>query len=100
MNGLSFKIDTSGKDKRIVATHIDHPGDDAVLDLKYLAEGLYAATHTGVPKAMEGKGVGSALFDEMVVLARNEDFRVRPDCPFIAAKFKRKSQTRDVLAEA
>jgi len=98
MDALTFNRTVTGADIRLTATHMDFPGLEAELDLKGAGKREYAATHTGVPSEMEGKGVGSALFDYMVDDARANGYKVLPVCPFIVAKFKRKSETQDVMA--
>lgn len=45
-------------------------------------------THTEVPRALEGQGIGSALARYVLDFARREDLRVQPLCPFIAAYIK------------
>ena len=89
---------SGGTDIRFAATHPEFPGLEAELDLKGAGPDAYAATHTGVPRAMEGKGVGSALFRAMVEDARTEGYKVIPVCPFIVAKYKRKPDTQDTMA--
>lgn len=54
-------------------------------------------THTEVPKALEGKGVGSAL-----ILAALEDIEKRelalvPLCPFVAAYIKRHPEWKKLV---
>ena len=98
MDDLTLEKHELGADIRITAKHAEFPGLVAELDLKGAGEGQYAATHTGVPREMEGKGVGSALFRFMVEDARQSGYTVLPVCPFIVAKFKRKPEARDVMA--
>ena len=98
MDALTIEKQTHGKDIRFAGTHPDFPGLEAELDLKYSGEDVYSATHTGVPREMEGKGVGSRLFKAMVQDARAEGYKVLPVCPFIVAKYKRKPDTQDTMA--
>jgi|GEM_PF-616736 len=100
MDALKIVKQIYGEDIRLVATHADFPGLEAKLDLKAADEGKYIATHTGVPKEMEGKGVASRLFEAMVKDARENDYKVVPSCPFIEVKFKRKKETQDVRVES
>lgn len=44
-----------------------------------------ALEHTIVPKALEGRGLGSQLARHALDWARQQQLRVRPDCSFIAA---------------
>jgi thiamine-phosphate pyrophosphorylase len=97
MDALKIEKQVNGKDIRLVATHADFPGLEAELDLKFSGEGQYSATHTGVPREMEGKGVGSRLFIAMVEDARANGYKVIPVCPFIVVKYKRKPDTQDTM---
>ena len=87
----------NGPDIRFTATHPDYPGLTAELDLKGAGEGEYAATHTLVPREMEGKGVGSAMYRAMASDARENDYRIVPVCPFIVAKAKRDKSNADIF---
>ena len=55
-------------------------------------------THTEVPPALEGRGIGSALVEGALADVRSRHLRVRPDCPFVAAYFERHAEGRDLLA--
>ena len=46
-------------------------------------------THTEVPAAMEGKGVGSALIQKVLQYIREEGLKMAPLCPFVAVYLKR-----------
>ena len=55
-------------------------------------------THILVPGAIEGQGVGSALCEFIVQTARAENLKIVPQCPFMAAYFRRHGDDADVLA--
>lgn len=59
------------------------------LTLRRIANRVWNANHTGVPKAIGGKGVGKALVRAMVEDARHHGYRVVPGCPFVAKLFER-----------
>jgi predicted GNAT family acetyltransferase len=63
-----------------------------VLDLKPAGDGVYAATHTGVPDVMGGKGVGSALVKALMEDAQTEGYKIIPSCPFVDVKMKRNKE--------
>ena len=50
-----------------------------------LSPGTITFTHTDVPDALAGRGVGSKLARAALEYARTEKLRVVPLCPFIAA---------------
>lgn len=45
------------------------------------------AAHTIVPRAIGGRGVAGALVERLVADAARLDFRVRPDCSYVARRF-------------
>lgn len=55
-------------------------------------------THVIVPPAIEGQGVGSALCQFAIETARDENLKIVPQCPFMAAYFARHPEHNDVLA--
>lgn len=60
------------------------------LTLRRVSDEVWNANHTGVPKAIGGRGVGKALVWAMVEDARQRGYRVVPSCPFVAKLFERK----------
>lgn len=59
--------------------------------------GGIAYTHTVVPKALGGRGIGSALVRHILDYARDEHLRVRPDCSFVRAYIERHPQYQTLL---
>jgi uncharacterized protein len=49
---------------------------------------IRVAAHTIVPRAIGGRGVAAALVQRLVEDAERLDFLIRPDCSYVAAKFK------------
>jgi thiamine-phosphate pyrophosphorylase len=68
------------------------------LTLRRVADNVWNANHTGVPKAIGGKGVGKALVRAMVEDARHHGYRVVPGCPFVAKLFERKPEWAEGVA--
>jgi len=54
-------------------------------------------THTEVPKAHEGQGIGSALIRFALRAARERGLKVIPICPFFAAYIKKHAEEQDLL---
>lgn len=54
-------------------------------------------THTEVPSALEGQGVGAALARAGLDYARANNLRVMPLCPFIAAYMENNPEYGDLL---
>lgn len=72
-------------------------GHACVLDY-HLASDLMTITHTGVPPAVEGRGIASALTQAAVSAARAEGWKVRPSCSYAAAWMRRHPDQHDLLA--
>jgi len=65
----------------------------------YLREGnTFVFTHTEVPEALEGQGIGSALIKGALAHVRAVGDRFVPQCPFVAAYADRHPEVRDLLA--
>ena len=76
-------------------------GDGSFALAEYdLREGKLVLTHTKVPKAHEGQGIGSALVRFALRSARERGLRVVPICPFVAAYIKRHAEEQDLLDPA
>jgi len=54
-------------------------------------------THTLVPPAIEGRGVGSRLIRAALDSARDQGLRVVPQCPFVRAFIERHPEYRDLV---
>jgi predicted GNAT family acetyltransferase len=61
--------------------------------------GVIYLTHTEVPQALEGKGVGSALIQKVLHYIREDELKMAPLCPFVAVYIKRHPEAaKDLLA--
>ena len=72
-------------------------GQTAVAQYR-LNEAQMTITHIVVPPPIEGQGVGSALCQFIVQTAREDDLKIVPQCPFMAAYFQRHPENNDLLA--
>ena len=61
------------------------------------AKGLIVFTHTEVPEALEGEGIGSRLAAAALDWARGEGVPVMPLCPFMAAYIRRHPAYRNLV---
>ena len=76
-------------------------GDGSIAFAEYdLMHGKIMFTHTEVPKAHEGQGVGSALIRYALASARERGLKVVPICPFFAAYIKKHAEEQDLLDPA
>jgi predicted GNAT family acetyltransferase len=76
-------------------------GDGSVAVAEYtLPAGKIMFTHTEVPPAHEGEGIGSALIRLALASARERGLKVIPICPFFAAYIKKHAEEQDLLDPA
>lgn len=61
-------------------------------------ENIMFLTHTEVPIALEGKGVGSAIVSKTLQYIKEKDYTLAPLCPFVAAYVKRHPDWKSILA--
>ena len=54
-------------------------------------------THTEVPPALEGRGVGAHLVAAALDDSRTQGYRVVPACPFVAQYVRRHSEYSDLI---
>lgn len=74
-------------------------GDGSIALAEYrLRPGVILFTHTEVPPAHEGQGIGSALIRFGLRWARQRGLKVVPICPFFADYIKRHAEEQDLLA--
>jgi predicted GNAT family acetyltransferase len=56
--------------------------------------------HTGVPAALQGRGVAADLVAAALAEARAQGWRVRPVCSYVRAYMRRHPETQDLLEPA
>jgi len=71
-------------------------GHTAILEYR-MDGGSIVFTHTGVPKAIGGRGIGSQLARAGLEYARANGYRVRPLCWFVAGYIERHPEYQDLL---
>jgi len=59
---------------------------------------LISADHTGAPESMRGTGAAAALVSFMVEDARQNGFRIMPQCPYVRAQYRKHPDWQDVMA--
>lgn len=73
--------------------------DGALCVLDYhLHDGVMTITHTGVPAAVEGRGIAAALTRTAFDTARREGWRVVPACSYAVAWLARHPHYADLAA--
>ncbi|MEJ5897238.1 MAG: N-acetyltransferase [Aquabacterium sp.] len=64
----------------------------------HLIDGVMHLTHTGVPRALEGRGLAAQLVCAALNWARSEGLRVNPVCSYVAVYIRRHPEWQDLLA--
>jgi len=63
-----------------------------------LADGVMTFTHTEVPAALRGRGLGSEMMGAVLANVRAQKLKVVPACPFVADYIRRHQELQDLLA--
>ena len=72
------------------AYHVAIPGTDQAAVLTWLARGpLRIANHTYVPPELRGRGIAQQLVEALVADAREQGFKIVPQCSYVEALFAR-----------
>jgi predicted GNAT family acetyltransferase len=72
--------------------------EDHTAVLEYIQQGdTITFTHTGVPSALEGRGIGSQLARAGLDYARQKGLSVVPLCWFVAGYIKRHTEYQDLV---
>ena len=73
-------------------------GDGSVAIAEYmLSPGKITFTHTEVPDAHEGQGLGTTLILFALASARERGLKVVPVCPFFAEYMRKHEDVQDLL---
>ena len=62
-----------------------------------MPKGKIMFTHTEVPSAHEGRGLGTLLIESALAAARERGLKVIPICPFFAAYIRKHPEVHDLL---
>jgi predicted GNAT family acetyltransferase len=97
MSAPTYAIRDNGEKHRFEADLGD--GSFAIAEYNLL-HGKIVFTHTEVPPAHEGQGIGSSLIRFALASARERSLQVIPICPFFAAYIKKHVEEQDLLDPA
>lgn len=72
--------------------------DGLLCEASYVMAGpVMVMNHTGVPRALEGRGLAARLVAAALAHAREQGLRVRPSCSYVALYMRRHPDTLDLL---
>jgi predicted GNAT family acetyltransferase len=79
--------------------HAHVPGSSIIGRLTWKARGrARIADHTLVPAAIGGRGVAARLVEALIADAREQGFKIAPQCSYVAAAFQRNPDWAELLA--
>ena len=93
---MTVKHEENGKKGRFFINSENKP----LAEMTYVYAGPHKIIidHTEVDESLKGQGIGYSLVEEAIKLARQQDLKIMPLCPFAAAVFKKKEeQYKDIL---
>jgi predicted GNAT family acetyltransferase len=73
-------------------------GHLSIIEYMIAANDVYL-THTEVPPALEGRGIGSRIVGLALEDIRSRNMKMVPLCPFVAAYIKRHKEWNDMVKD-
>jgi uncharacterized protein len=73
-------------------------GPESEMTFRVREDGVLRILHTGVPPALEGRGIAGALMERAIDEVREKGLRIEPVCSYVVAAFRRHPDWSDVLA--
>lgn len=78
--------------------HAHVAGSDDIGRLTWtMRGGARVAEHTLVPKEIGGRGVAGKLVEALIAEAREQHFRIVPECSYVAAAFEKHPEWADLM---
>jgi predicted GNAT family acetyltransferase len=71
----------------------------AILEYERADDGAMALTHTFVPEALRGQGVGLALVAGALAEIEQHHWKIIPICPFVVAYLRRHPEWKTLVVE-
>ncbi len=64
---------------------------------KLLGDDVLIADHTKVEEEFQGEGVGEKLVEALANMSRNDDKKIKAECPFVKATMEKNEAYHDVF---
>ena len=74
-------------------------GHTAFIEYILNNENIMFLTHTEVPNALGGKGIGKEIVEKTLHYIQDHNYTLAPLCPFVAAYLKRNPDWQKLLAK-
>jgi len=84
------------EDKKRFELHVD--SHIAFIEYLISKDQVMFLTHTEVPKALAGKGVGSKIVELALNYIENNNYKLAPLCPFVAKFLVKNTEWQRLLA--
>lgn len=97
MNGISITHEPFDQGGKYIA-QVEDEKATGHLEWEPRVEGVRVATHTIVPKEIGGRGVAAHLVRALITDAREQGFKVVPQCWYVAKKFDENPEWADLRA--
>ncbi len=96
---MTIDLDSLELHDNPAAGRLEVPLGDTVAEVQYMRVGnTLIFTHTEVPEAYEGRGIGNRTAQMALEYARSQGLRVRSICPFMSAFLARhRDEYEDIL---
>jgi uncharacterized protein len=91
---LTITLEKTASGGRYVARTAEGP--DSEMTFQHRPGGIII-DHTGVPNALEGRGIARALLDRALADARALGHTITPQCSYIVAQAARHPEWADIL---
>lgn len=80
------------------AFYIDENGE-WIAELSYIKnDGMLTIDHTEIDEKLRGEGIGKDMVRAAVEYARENGFKIKPDCPYARRIIEQTPEFQDVLA--
>lgn len=90
---MTIQVEHQAAEQRFV---VEQTGQEAELVYR-LQPGMMVMIHTGVPEAIEHRGIASVLAKAALEFARSQHLKVDPQCPFVAAYLRSHTEYNDLI---
>ncbi|MDR0727054.1 MAG: N-acetyltransferase [Rickettsiales bacterium] len=95
-NNIQYKLENNGTE------FCAYSDNQEIGDITFVKTGdsTLIIDHTGVDARYKGQSIGTELVRQVVKLARKENKKIIPLCPFARAVFQKHPEFNDVLTRA